>query len=49
MFSQGKQQLENVSIIIPPLQNEVLGGYIGFTLSVRPSVRLSVDKIVSSP
>ena len=36
-----------ITIIIPPEQrnppnNEVVGGYIGFTPSVRPSVRLSV-------
>ena len=37
-------------IIIPP-PNELGGGYTGFTLSVRlsvcPSVRLSVDDMVS--
>ena len=36
----------SIGIIIPP-PNEVGGGYTGFTLSVRPSVRLSVDDMVS--
>ena len=34
------------TIFIPP-PNEVGGGYTGFTLSVCPSVRLSVDDMVS--
>ena len=32
-------------LLYPP--NEVGGGYTGFNLSVRPSVRLSVDDMVS--
>ena len=35
-----------IAIVIPP-PNEVGGGYTGFTLSVRPSVCLSVDDMVS--
>ena len=31
-----------ILILLYPPNNEVVGGYIGFTLSVRPSVRLSV-------
>ena len=33
-------------VFVPPL-NEVGGEYTGFTLSVRPSIRLSVDDMVS--
>ena len=35
-------------LIIPPTSTKLKGGYTGITLSVRPSVRPSVDKIVSA-
>ena len=32
--------MNDIALLYPP-NNEVVGGYIGFTPSVRPSVRLS--------
>ena len=44
-FMLGNYPFSLFIVISPP--NEVGGGYTGFTLSVRPSVRLSVDYMVS--
>ena len=35
-------------IVIPPASTKLIGGYTGTTLSVRPSVCPSVDRIVSA-
>ena len=37
-----------MTFLYPPMLNEVERGYTGFTLSVRPSVHPSVDRIVSA-
>ena len=36
------------TVFIPPSSTKLKGGYTGFTLSVCPSIRPSVDRIVSS-
>ena len=42
-----KFYLTDADLLYPP-NNEVVGGYIGFTLSVCPSVRPSVPPAVSA-